>query len=264
METMYMQPVDNSLRVLGELWPAEQSQTKFDKMIDLIKALTSNSIPGVIGQAIETTGKVCSTLISGKQRVQAVKYVADAYEVKYQSEVELARIKNENSKNKALTLYIEKSFQTRMDEINKEIILRRKQLELEHSKAMHKIDAEHKQAILSMNLIAKEHLHSIDKQYAEMIRRNENYCLLYRQYLKTLQDSNVTPGVLIKELSNKYMDMLANLAYNPSISIERMDATLNAALKLLDFLDKSGNYFVPFEKFINQKKMMEDWYNGKF
>lgn len=263
MDNQFMQPVDNSLRVLGELWPSERPSTRFDKMMDLIKTLAVNSIPGVIGQALETTGKVCSTLISGRQRIQAVKYVADAYEVKCRSEVELAKLNNERQKNQAITLYIEKTFQARMDELNRDIILRSKQMELAHSKSLYQIDAEHKQAILNMNLIAKEHLYSIDKRYAAIITRNENYCLLYRQYLKSLQDSNTTPGVLIRELSKRYMDMLCDFARNPSTNIEVMNRTVQAALELLDFLDKSGNYFVPFDKFVDQKKLMEDWSNGK-
>lgn len=259
---MYLQPVDNSLRVIRELFPAEQAPTKFDKTIELIKALTANSIPGVIGQAIETAGKVCSTLLSGKQRVQAVKFVTDAYEVKLRSEVELARLNNESQKTKALTLYVEKSFQARMDELNKEILLRSRAIELKHSEKMRQINAEHEKAIIGMNLIAKEHLHSIDKHYAEMITRNENYCLLYRHYLKSLQDSGITPGVMIKELSNKSLDMLATLANNSSISIERMNAALEAAKQLIDFVDRPEEYFIPFDKFINQKKMIEDWSNG--
>lgn len=259
---MYLLPVDNSLRVIRELFPAEQTPTKFDKTIELIKALTANSITGLIGQAIETTGKVCSTLISGKQRVQAVKFVTDAYEVKLRSEVELARLNNESQKTKALTLYVEKSFQARMDELNKEILLRSRSIELKHSENMRQINAEHEKAIIGMNLIAKEHLHSIDKRYAEMIARNENYCLLYRQYLKSLQDGGITPGVMIKELSNKSLDMLATLANNPSISIERMNAALEAAKQLIDFVNRPEEYFIPFDKFINQKNMIEDWSNG--
>lgn len=254
-----MQPVDNTLRIVEELFPSEPTPTKFDKTVELIKALTVNSIPGVIGQAIETTGKVCSAFITGNQKIRAVKYVADAYEVKCRSEVELARLKNDSLKTQALTLYIEKSFQTRMDEINKEIILRSREIELNHSKAIHQINANHKQAILNMNLIAKEHLHAIDKRYAEMIARNENYCLIYRQYLKGLHDSKVTSGSMIRELSKQSLNMLANLSYNPSISNERIKVTMDAAKELLEFIYKSDEYFVPFEEFISKKRRIEDW-----
>ena len=259
---IYLQPVDNSLRVIRELFPAEQAPTKFDKTIELVKALTANSVTGVITQAIETTGKVFSTLLSGKQRVQAVKFVTDAYEVKLRSEVELAQLNNESQKAKALTLYVEKSFQARMDELNKEILLRSQELELKHSEKMRQINTEHENAIIKMNLIAKEHLHSIDKRYAEMITRNENYCLLYRHYLKSLHDSGLTPGAIIKELSNRTLDMLSALASNPSISIEKMNAALAVAKELIDFVDRPEEYFIPFDKFINQKKIIEDWSNG--
>ena len=259
-----MQPIDNSLRVIAQLFPAEPNPSKFDRTVELIKALTSNSVPGVIGQAIEVTGKVYSTIVSGKQRVQAVKYVADAYEVKCRAEVELARLKNENLKTQALTLYIEKSFQTRMDEINKEILLKTRELEFEHSKSMHKINLEHEQAIRNMNLIAQEHLHQIDKRYAEMIARNENHCLLYRQYLKSLQDNKVTSGDMIFELSKQYMNMLYNLANNPTISDARIKVTMDTTKEFFEFIYNPDRYFVTFEEFINKKRRIENWKNGRF
>ncbi len=259
---LYMQPVDSTLRVIREIYPTE-STTKFDKFTEFIKALTANTIPGMIGQAIETTGKVCSTLVSEKYKVKAIKYVADAYEVKCCSEVELARIKSENLRTQALTLYIEKSFQCRMDEINKEILLRSREIDREYSKSMRQIDAEHKQAILNMNLIAKEHLHDIDKRYATIIQMNESYCLLYRKYLMELRDKNLTPSAMIKEISNKTIDILGVLACDPSVSIDRINAIIDAGIRLIESIDKPDNYFVSFEEFIGKKMTFKDLNDGK-
>ena len=255
----YLLPVDNSIKVIEKLYPPEPSPKKIGKIIELIKLITSNSIYGVIGSAIETTGKVCSTFISGKQRAKAVKYVVDAYEAKLHAEVELARLYKEKKKTKALTLFIENSFQERMDCLNKEILLRSREIDNLHSEKMQQIHSEHERAILKMNLIAKEHLHTIDKRYAEMIVRNENYCLLYRHYLQSLQVQGITPGIMIKELSHRYMDVLANLASNPAISIEKINASMDCARQLIELVDNPEKYFVTFDKFIDRKNIIEDW-----
>ena len=43
---------------------------------------------------------------------------------------------------------------------------------------------------------------------------------------------------------------------------EKMQAGLEGAMQLLNFLEKSNNYFVPFDKFIDQKRMIEVWNDG--
>lgn len=260
--TNYLQPVDNTILAFSKILPQEPNPTKFDKIVEVIKALSVNSIPGVIAQAIDTTAKVCSTFITEKHRVQAVKYVADAYEVKYQSEVELARIKEQTSKNHLITLYIEKSFQQQMDELNKRIILENHLVDTKHQQEMKRISLEHERAIRNMNLIAKEHLHEIDQKYATIIQRNESLCLLYRSYLKSLKDNNLTPSILIAELSRRYMDIIEKSIMETNTTSEKMQAGLEGAMQLLNFLEKSNNYFVPFDKFIDQKRMIEVWNDG--
>lgn len=260
-----IQPVDMTLLTLDKLFPPEQPSTKFDKIIDLVKALSSGTIVGAVGQAIETTAKVCATISSGQQRAKAVKYVRDAYEVKCQSEVEMARIQEQREKNQTLTLYIEKSFQERMDQINKEIIIQSRQIDAEHEKDMLQLQTAHDQAIRRMDNIAKEHLHSVDRKYAEIIRRNEAYCLAYRQYLKFLNDNKTSPGTLIAELSRQYMNIIQQAVLRSTTSLEMLNAGLEGAMKLLQFLGEPDNFFITFDKFISQKKMLDEgWQNGYF
>lgn len=61
-----LQPVDTTLSTIEKLFPPEKEPTKFDKVIDLIKATSSGTPWSVLGQAIETTGKVLNTITAGK------------------------------------------------------------------------------------------------------------------------------------------------------------------------------------------------------
>ena len=61
-----VQPIDRTLQVIEQLFPPEKEITKFDRVVDMLKALSSGSIVGVIGQAIEITGKVCNSISAGK------------------------------------------------------------------------------------------------------------------------------------------------------------------------------------------------------
>lgn len=253
-----IQSIECTLQTLGKLFPPEQPVTKFDKVLELVKALSSGTIAGAVGQAIETTAKVCATISSDRQRAKAVKYVRDAYEVKCQSEVEMARIQEHRDRNQALTLYIEKSFQERIDQINRDIIIQTRQIESNHEKDILQIQNAHDQAIQRMDNIAKEHLHSINRKYAEVIRRNEAYCLAYREYLKFLSDSKTSPGILIAELSRQYMSIIEKAVLNSASSVEVLNAGLDGAMKLLRFLGEPDNFFIKFDKFISQKKMLDE------
>ena len=252
-----LQPIDGTIEMIGRVYPGEQPATKFDKLLKLIKAFSPGSIPGTIGQAIETTAKVCATISCSKHKTQAVKYAADAYEVKCRSEVELARIRERQSKNHAVTLYIEKDFQYRIDELNKNYLLLQSHLEKDHGKTMRQIEVEREKAIRQMDNIAKEHLHQIDNQYSAIIRRNEGYCLLYREYLKSLNESNASPGAMINEISKRYMDIVEKAVMNPTTNVDLMTSGLDQAMKLLQFLGEPDHYFIRFDRFITQKKMIE-------
>ena len=45
----YLQPIDNTLLTVEKLFPPEKESTKFDKVIDLIKAVSSGTPWGVVG-----------------------------------------------------------------------------------------------------------------------------------------------------------------------------------------------------------------------
>ena len=240
--------------LVQKLFPPEKEATKFDKIIDLAKALSSGTPWGVVGQAIETTGKVCSTICAGHQRVQTVKYVKDAYEAKLRAEEELARIRERAERYHAqetlLTLYVEKSFQKEMDALGKEIILESHRLDIRHEEQMAKIRNQHE--------IAIRNLHQIDRTYANIIRRNEMYCLLYRQYLKYLSDSKTTPSSMIAFITQKYMDIIINAVEKAHTNPEVLTAGMDSAMKLLQFIGNLESSFIPFEQFISQKKRIEE------
>ena len=258
----YLQPIYNTLLTVEKLFPPEKESTKFDKVIDLIKAVSSGTPWGVVGQAIEVTGKVCSTISSGKQRVQTVKYVKDAYEAKLRAEEEMAkinaRIATRQTQERLLTLYIERSFQKEIDAIGKKIMLESHSLDMKHEERMEEIHRQYSLDIKKLDNIAKQQLSSIDKNYAAIVRRNEMYCLLYRQYLKFLQDTKTTPGQMISAISQRYMDIVEKAVFQPGMNLELLSRGLDGSMKLLQFLGNPDTFFISFDQFISQKKKIED------
>lgn len=251
----YLQPLDSSLLTIEKLFPPEEKTTKFDKVISLIKAISSGSPWGVLGQAIETTGKVVGVISSGKQRVQTVKYVKDAYEAKLRAEEEMAKIQE---REKTMTLYIERSFQAEMDSFSKRLILESHRLDMEHEERMMSIKNRYELAVFEMDAFAKRELNQINKAYAQIIRRNEMYCLLYRQYLKYLSDTKTTPGDMIAEVSKRYMDIVEKAIMHPDTDLVAFSTGLDGAMRLLEFLGHPDKFFISFDKFISQKSKIEE------
>lgn len=257
-----LQPLDNTLSIVEKLFPPEKEATKFDKVIDLIKAASSGTPWGVLGQAIETTGKVYSAICSGNQRVQTVKYVKDAYEMKLRVEEEIARIhereETQRMQERLMTLYVERSFQAEMDKLSKKVILDTHKLDLQHEERMREIQNQHKLAIERMDIVAKRQLHYIDQHYANIIRRNEMYCLLYRQYLKFLNDTKTTPSAMISVISERYMDIFEKAVLKSNVNPQIFSMGIEGVMKLLQFLGDPDSFFIPFDKFIAQKKTIEE------
>ena len=254
-----LQPIDSSLLAIEKLFPPEERPTKFDKAISLIKAISSGSPWGVLGQTIETTGRVISVISSGKQRVQTVKYVKDVYEAKLHAEEEMAKIQE---RERTMTLYIEKSFQAEVDSLSKRLLLESHRLDLEHEERMMDIKNKYELAILEMDSFAKQELNQINKTYAEIIRRNEMYCLLYRQYLKFLSDTKTTPSAMIAEVSKRYMDIVERAIMSPNTDLTIFSAGLDSIMHLLEFLGNPDTFFISFDRFISQKSKLEELYNG--
>lgn len=90
--------IDNTLYTFSKLFPPQEAETKFDKILDLIKELASGTLVGTVGQVLTTTIKTCGVVAAEKQRVQAVRYVKDAYEVKCNAEIEMGKLNMESEK----------------------------------------------------------------------------------------------------------------------------------------------------------------------
>jgi len=251
----YLQPLDSSLLTIEKLFPPEEKTTRLDKVLSFFKAMASGTSWGVLGQAIETTGKVVNVISSGKQRVQTVKYVKDAYEAKLLAEEEMAKIQG---RERTMTLYIEKSFQAEMDSLSKRLILESHRLDIEHEERMMSIKKRYELAVLEMNSFAKQELNQINKTYAEIIRRNEMYCFLYRQYLKYLSDSKTSPGDMITEVSKRYMDIIERAIMGPNTDLVAFSTGIDGVMRLLEFLGHPDTFFISFDKFISQKSKMEE------
>lgn len=250
----YLQPINSSLLTIEKLFPPEEKERKFDKVISFFKAMASGTPWGVLGQAIETTGNVLSVISSGKQRVQTVKYVKDAYEAKLLAEGEMAKIQE---RGRSMTLYIEKSFQAEVDSLSKRLILESHRLDLQHEERMTSIRNEYELDVLKINSFAKQELNQINNAYAKIIRRNEMYCFLYRQYLKFLSDSKTTPSDMIAEISKRSMDIIEKAIMVPNTNLAAFSAGLDGVIKMLEFLGHPDTFFISFDKFISQKDKME-------
>lgn len=239
--------MDSTLQAFSEVFPPKKPETRFDKFWELVKAFSSGTLVGTVGQVLETTIKTCGVVATEKQRIQAVKYVKDAYEVKCKAEVEMKRLDIEAEKNKALTLYIEHSFQRNIDEIHKNHNYRMQELQTNKEIALYEIDK-----------YAQVQLEGINKEYAMIIRRNEALCVVYRKYLEVMKASKESPSHLIAELSKSYMDIVSRSIFDRSVKMSDVEVGLNQSLKLLEFLGTYNNYFLPFETFIEQRKKLEE------
>lgn len=237
--------IDDTLYAFSELFPPQEPETKFDKIIDLIKAFSSGTLVGTVGQVLTTTIKTCGLVATEKQRVQAVKYVKDSYEVKCRAETEMKKLDVEAEKNRNLTLYIEKSFQTKIDEIQKKHIYDMERLKNNRDIAIYEIDK-----------YAQVQLEGIDKNYATIVRANEDVCWLYRRYLDYMKNCNESPAHLIAEYSKAYMNIVQNSISDKSVKMSDVQIGLDQTLKLLQFISSTNNYFLPFEAFVEQRRKM--------
>lgn len=84
--------IDDTLYAFSELFPSQEPETKFDKILDLIQAFSSGTLVGAAGQVLTTTIKTCGAVARETQRVKALQYVKDAYEVKCNAEIEMKRL----------------------------------------------------------------------------------------------------------------------------------------------------------------------------
>ena len=237
--------IDDTLHAFSELFPPQEPETKFDKILDLIQAFSSGTLVGTVGQVLTTTIKTCGVVAMEKQRVKAVKYVNDAYEVKCNAEVEMKKLNIEAEKNRALTLYIEKAFQMKIDEMQKEHIYKMERLKSNKDIAIYEIDK-----------YAQIKLEGINKHYATIIRANEDVCWLYRRYLDYMKKCKESPAHLIAEYSKAYMNIVQNSIFDKSIKMVDVQIGLDQILKLLQFLSTTNNYFFFFYTFIEQRRQM--------
>lgn len=237
--------IDDTLYAFSELFPTQKPETKFDKILDLIQVFSSGTLVGAVGQVLTTTIKTCGIFAMENQRVRAVKYVKDAYEVKCNAEIEMKRLNVETEKNRALTLYIDKAFQAKIDEVQKKHIYKMERLKKYKDIAIYEIDK-----------YVQMELEGINKHYATIIRVNEDVCWLYRRYLDYIKKCKESPARLIAEYSKAYMNIVQNSIFDKNIKIVNVQIGLDQILKLLQFLSKTNNYFLPFETFIEQRRQM--------
>lgn len=238
--------IDSTLRAFSEVFPPQQPETKFDKFLKLVETFSSGTLVGTVGQALQTTIKTCGVVATEKQRVQAVKYVKDAYEVKCKADIEIKKFDADLQKNKALTLYIDRSFQKSIDEIQKNYMYK-----------MHELRANKDIALYEIDKYAQIQLEGINQEYSTIIRKNEALCVVYREYLEAMRATKETPSHLIAELSKCYMEIVSKSVFDKSVNMANVEIGLNQSLKLLECLSLCDNYFLSFEDFVEQRKRLE-------
>lgn len=238
-------------KTVDKMYPVAKEKNNWDYGIELLKIIKPSTIGEKIQQAMEATIKMYSELNSSKIKGKTVKYLKDAYEVKCQSEVEIARINEKKEMDKAVVLYIEKAYQEKVDKINKDIILSTHELDVNHEKDMKELQYVYQLNMKKIESITKEHMHTIDVKYAGIINENEKNCIIYRKYIKSMMDENVSKVMLMSEISKQYMEIVKR-ANEYSGNMEIFDKSLDALYRLLDFTGNT-NYLLPFEEFIERQ-----------
>jgi hypothetical protein len=246
---MFMQAlstIDRSMLIIDELFPPPRQQSIFDKSIDLLKALSCSTITGAIGQVLETGIKAFQTISTSRHKVEAVKYVADMYELKLRSQDEIRRIDLQVERNRAiersLTLYIERSFQLHVDKLTKEHLVRMRECDNERDTIIHKIDK-----------YAEIQLREIEQRYAMIIRENEVKCAFYRQSLQDMYERQVTPADLVKAASEFYFSLIQQSFQQGNGNSKNTQALLGNIMEYIRCMGDPSK-FISFETFIEQRK----------
>lgn len=238
--------LERTLDAYATIFPPQQPQTKFDKLIELVEAYSSGTLAGAIGQVLQATIKTYGIIKTDNNRIEALKYVADAYEVKSRADVELKGLELKSEKNRTLTLFIDRKFQADIDKIHKDHMYRMSELSTNKEIVLYKIDK-----------YAQSKLMDINQKYATIIRQNEAACETYRKYLNAVKESGEDPSHMMCTISKSYMDIVMNSVFDKSVNMADVEMGLESALKLLDFWQKCDNSILPFEEFIQQKKILE-------
>ena len=238
----YLSEVNYTLDAVERLMPLPPVDTKLDKGIELIKALSCTTVPGMISQLLETGMKTFQNtyLYSPKYRVKAIKYVANMYEVKKWSEIELQRLQIQEENSKTIQLYIDRAFQTKIDEMSKVYHLDMRRLKNEHDAAIHKI-----------NSYLEIELKNIDSYYATIIREQELKCVLYRQFLHQMHGSKVTSADLIVEASKCYMDVLKKAYDRQNAHTPSTQVVLDRFIGFIQYMGGQVQ-FVSFDEYIER------------
>lgn len=204
--------IDSVLNAFSELFPPKEPETRYQKILEFIKAFTCGSFVGTVGRVLTTMIKTFATIIGEKYCVKTAEYVRDTYETECNAKVNMRKLDLESEKTKVVNLYIERLFQKEIEEIN--------------------------------------------KCYASTTEKNREMCLMYREYLNWIMNSNGTPAHLISEYSDIYMNIVQNSMADGSISMSDVQNGLDQILNLLYFLNSTNNYFQFFEAF---NKKIHSW-----
>lgn len=63
---------------------------------------------------------------------------------------------------------------------------------------------------------------------------------------------------MISVISQRYMDIFDQAISKPNVNPEIFAMGIDGVMKLLQFLGNPDSFFVPFDKFIAQKKTIEE------
>ncbi len=111
--------IDSVLNAFSELFPPKEPETRYEKILEFIKAFTCGSFVGTVGRVLTTMIKTFGTIIGEKYRVKTAEYVRDTYETECNAKVEMRKLDLETEKTQVANLYIERLFQKEIEEINK-------------------------------------------------------------------------------------------------------------------------------------------------
>ncbi len=111
--------IDSVLNAFSDLFPPKEPETRYEKILEFIKAFISGSFIGTVGRVLTTMIKTFGTIISEKYRVKTAEYVRDSYETECNAKVKMREMDLESEKTQFANLYIERLFQKEIKKINK-------------------------------------------------------------------------------------------------------------------------------------------------
>lgn len=222
-----------SVQAVLDVFP-EKKKDGFDRVMDVAHLL----MDGTVGTVCSTINSVFQTyaLMQGRKEARRiVKYTSSLEETKIKAAIEMRRLDLESQKldnqyklqNKVLTLYVDRQYQSKVDQICQSFHHASRRIEEGAYHAIREIDR-YTQSVTA----------GMDQRYRDVLREEEMICGVYREMLHDLNQRGLSKIHAAEMICGRMIDNTDRL------SDERFAYFVNVVNKLLE----PDN--VPFEEYM--------------